>query len=150
MQRVTNCILQHNNHILMLKKPRRGWYAAPGGKMEPGEHIQQSVKREFSEETGLTLIKPELKGVFTFVIKENNQTIREWMMFTFSSYEFDGKLTDYCREGELEWVPLSDVMNKDMAEGDRVIYKHIMNRNDVLYGTFTYTSDDELLSFQVD
>ncbi|WP_343842344.1 8-oxo-dGTP diphosphatase [Salinibacillus aidingensis] len=150
LQRVTNCVLQYEDHILMLKKPRRNWYAAPGGKMEPGEHIQQSVRREFSEETGLTLVDPELKGVFTFVIKEDDQTIDEWMMFTFSGRQYQGTLNEYCREGELEWVPVSDVLNKDMAEGDQVIYKHILNRNDVLYGTFTYTSNDELISFQVD
>ncbi|MRG84732.1 NUDIX hydrolase [Salinibacillus xinjiangensis] len=150
MQRVTNCVLQSDNQILMLKKPRRNWYAAPGGKMEPGENIKQAVKREFKEETDLTLVDPELKGVFTFVIQEDGETVKEWMMFTFACKKYEGKLTDYCREGELEWVPFQDVLTKDMAEGDKTIFDHCMNRDEVLYGTFTYTSDYQLLSLQLD
>src|SRR5690625_6673823 len=109
MQRVTNCILMENEHILMIKKPRRGWYAIPGGKMEIGESVKESVVREYHEETALKLNQPELAGVFTFNIYENEQVVQEWMMFTFKCEAFEGKLTDYCEEGELEWIPF----NKD-------------------------------------
>ncbi|MCY8461779.1 NUDIX hydrolase, partial [Bacillus spizizenii] len=33
MQRVTNCVLQTDDKVLLLQKPRRGWWVAPGGKM---------------------------------------------------------------------------------------------------------------------
>ncbi|MBO8157894.1 MAG: 8-oxo-dGTP diphosphatase [Bacillaceae bacterium] len=147
MKRVTNCILKHNHEILMLKKPRRGWYVAPGGKMEPGETIKQSVVREFYEETGLTLINPELKGTYTFVIKEGNDTVEEWMMFTFYAEQYEGTLRTFSEEGELEWVPVYDVLKKPMAEGDRKIFEHVLGGNeDIMYGSFHYTPEYELLS----
>src|SRR5690625_6605023 len=68
MQRVTNCILINNGHVLLLKKPRRGWYAIPGGKMEQNETIKETVIREFLEETALNIHHPELAGAFTFSI----------------------------------------------------------------------------------
>ncbi|WP_142289537.1 NUDIX domain-containing protein, partial [Gottfriedia luciferensis] len=51
MQRVTHCVLLNENNILLLQKPRRNWWVAPGGKMEPGENIREAVVREYREET---------------------------------------------------------------------------------------------------
>ena len=45
MQRVTNCVLLKNNQVLLLQKPRRGWWVAPGGKMEPGESVRDACIR---------------------------------------------------------------------------------------------------------
>ncbi|KGX86213.1 8-oxo-dGTP diphosphatase [Pontibacillus litoralis] len=147
MQRVTNCILNHQGKMLMLKKPRRGWYVAPGGKMEQGEHIQQAVVREFYEETGLTLQHPQVRGVFTFLMKDEAQgeVMQEWMMFTFYCEDYSGQLLDQSSEGDLEWVELDEVVGKPMAEGDRFYIDHILASRETLYGTFTYTSDFKLL-----
>lgn len=70
VQRVTNCVLQTDDQVLLLQKPRRGWWVAPGGKMESGESVRDSVIREYREETGIYILNPQLKGVFTFIIKE--------------------------------------------------------------------------------
>ncbi|MDC3412268.1 8-oxo-dGTP diphosphatase [Aquibacillus sp. 3ASR75-11] len=152
MQRVTNCILkdESKNQILMLKKPRYGWYVVPGGKMEQGESIKQSVVREFKEETGLDLINPELRGVFTFVVMDQLEIMREWMMFTFICDTSKGALFDYCKEGELEWVPIAEVLDKPMAEGDYFMFKHILANEHLLYGTFIYTPDDRLIDLNLD
>ncbi|MGP4061323.1 8-oxo-dGTP diphosphatase [Halobacillus sp. H74] len=150
MQRVANCILRVNEHVLMLKKPRRGWYVAPGGKMEPGENIKDSVSREFKEETGLSIQNPELKGSFTFIMREEEQTAQEWMMFTFYSTAYSGELLEVSDEGELEWVPVDEVLKKPMAEGDREIFKHILSSDEQVYGTFVYTTDFRLIDQDLD
>lgn len=148
MQRVTNCILINNGHALLLKKPRRGWYAMPGGKMVQGETIRESTVREFREETELNLISPELAGVFTFMIFRDNIIVQEWMMFTFVCTEFTGELTSYCNEGDLEWVPLEKITQLPMAEGDRKIFEHILTSKAVLYGSFSYTEDYDLIALR--
>jgi len=150
MQRVTNCILMNEGHILMIKKPRRGWYAIPGGKMEQGESIKEAAEREFKEETALKIKQPELAGVFTFVIYENKEVIQEWMMFTFKCDSFEGELTHFCDEGELEWVPFHKVANLPMAEGDRRIFNHVLTSKQLLFGTFSYTNNYELIDFRLD
>ncbi|WP_082233412.1 8-oxo-dGTP diphosphatase [Halobacillus massiliensis] len=152
MQRVANCVLRVNNQILMLKKPRRGWYVVPGGKMEAGENIKDSVIREFREETGLHIQEPELKGSFTFIMKDEDTqtTVQEWMMFTFQSTKYEGELLEQSEEGELEWVDVDKVLEKPMAEGDRHIFSHILNREDQLYGTFVYTTDFKLIDKEMD
>ncbi|GEN54373.1 8-oxo-dGTP diphosphatase [Halobacillus faecis] len=150
MQRVANCILKVNDSVLMLKKPRRGWYVAPGGKMEAGENIKDSVVREFKEETGLSIENPELRGSFTFVMREEEKTAQEWMMFTFYSTSYSGTLLDESEEGELEWVPVDEVLQKPMAEGDRRIFKHILSSEEQVYGTFVYTTDFRLIDQDLD
>ena len=64
MQRVTNCVLLKENKVLLLQKPRRGWWVAPGGKMERGESVKDACIREFREETGIYLKNPQHKGDF--------------------------------------------------------------------------------------
>ncbi|GAA0589494.1 8-oxo-dGTP diphosphatase [Virgibacillus siamensis] len=150
MQRVTNCILINNNYILMLKKPRRGWYAIPGGKMEQGESIKESVIREFREETELKLETPELASVFTFTIYNDTVFVQEWMMFTFVCREFSGELTAFCNEGELEWIPFEEINNIPMAEGDRKIFQHVLSSNEPLYGSFVYTENYDLIEYHLD
>ncbi|WP_062354324.1 NUDIX hydrolase [Bacillus kwashiorkori] len=150
MQRVTNCLLIKNNSVLLLQKPRRGWWAIPGGKMEPMETVKEAVIREYWEETAIMVEQPKLTGIYTFLIKENDQIINEWMMFTFISVNGHGEQKEITEEGILKWHNVGDIDQLPMAEGDRFIIKHAVQENDVQYGSFTYTKDYELLSYKLD
>lgn len=150
MQRVTNCVLIRDNQVLMLKKPRRGWWVAPGGKMEPGESVRDSCIREYREETGIYLKSPQLKGIFTFIIKENDQVLSEWMMFTFFATDSDGMGFDESDEGKLEWQQLDQLKNLPMAAGDYHIIDYMIHGKGIIYGTFTYTKDFQLISYRLD
>ncbi len=150
VQRVTNCVLVKNDQVLLLKKPRRGWWVAPGGKMEPGESIRDACIREYREETGIYLKNPAIKGIFTFIMKDGEKVLTEWMMFTFYATESDGVNVDVCEEGELSWHPITDVAQLNMAVGDHHILEYMIQGSGIIYGTFTYTPEFELLSYRLD
>ncbi|QOY36951.1 8-oxo-dGTP diphosphatase [Anaerobacillus isosaccharinicus] len=150
MQRITNCIVKKDRQVLLLQKPSRGWWVAPGGKMESGESIKEAVTREYREETGLEIQNPEIKGVFTIVIKDGAKVLNEWMMFTFLATEISGEMLAVSPEGKLKWQQQEDVKNLPMAPGDVFIFNHILHSNETIYGTFYYTEDFELLSYQLD
>jgi 8-oxo-dGTP diphosphatase len=150
MQRVTNCVLINDNKVLLLQKPRRGWWVAPGGKMEPGESVRDSCVREYREETGIYLKNPQLKGIFTFIMQENEQVLDEWMMFTFIAKDSDGAQFEQSVEGKLEWVPIDKINTLPMAEGDHHILDYMIHGHGIIYGKFTYTKDFKLLRYRLD
>lgn len=150
VQRVTNCILidKKINKALLLKKPRRGWWVAPGGKMESLETITESVTREYKEETGLSIIKPVLRGVFTIVVEDEGRVIDEWMMFTFLAEQYEGELLTTSPEGELEWQEIKYIHTLPKAKGDQVFFDYILSKEDLLVKKFRYTPDYELISHE--
>ncbi|AEH46470.1 putative Nudix hydrolase YvcI [Parageobacillus thermoglucosidasius] len=150
LQRVTNCVLVKDGKVLLLQKPKRGWWVAPGGKMEQGESVREACIREYREETGIYLKNPKLKGVFTIVVKNQEQTVSEWMMFTFFADQFAGENVPYCEEGKLEWHPLETIHQLPMAPGDYHILDYALKGSGVMYGTFIYTEDFDLLSYRLD
>ena len=150
MQRVTNCVLVKDNKILLLQKPRRGWWVAPGGKMEPGESVRDSCIREFREETGIYLKNPGIKGIFTFIMKDGDRVLSEWMMFTFYATEADGINLEESEEGKLAWHEFDDLKNLPMAEGDYHILDYMVQGQGIIYGTFTYTPDFKLIQYRLD
>lgn len=147
MQRITNCILIDGNKVLVLQKPSKGWWVAPGGKMEEGETVKEASVREYKEETGLSVCDPEIAGIFTIVIKDKDIIIDEWMMFTFKSSRYEGIMLEESPEGVLAWKDISEIKNLPMAEGDKYIFNHVLSGSSYpLYGTFEYSKDWKLLA----
>ncbi len=136
--------------ILMLQKPRRGWWVVPGGKMETGESVLEAVKREYREETGLSVIDPKINGIFTIVIKDGETITSEWMLFTFKATQFEGVPLNQSPEGKLAWKKVDEVKSLPMAAGDRFIFEHILYNDEPIYGTFHYTPDFQLLSYRLE
>ncbi len=53
--------------ILLIKRntiPFKGYWALPGGRMDPGETIEQTIVREVKEETGLDVVVVSLIGEY--------------------------------------------------------------------------------------
>jgi 8-oxo-dGTP diphosphatase len=145
VQRIANLLVVQDNQVLLLKKPRRNWYVAPGGKMEAGESILEAAVREFTEETNAEPIGTHLKGVYTMMIEEDGGSIDEWMLFTFVAYGLTGTLFKETNEGVLEWHPVESLAFLPMAEGDRTNLMFAVNQKGMQYGTFHYTPEFQLL-----
>lgn len=139
-----------NNHqVLLLKKPRYGWYAMPGGKMEVGESIQEAVIREVREETGLLLINPKLYSVATMIKESAQSPTNEWMMFTFKADQFSGELVEECSEGELEWIDIAELATIPTAPSDKVIHRAVIELNQQIFASFALDQHDQLINYRV-
>ncbi|MGG0655137.1 NUDIX domain-containing protein [Rummeliibacillus pycnus] len=149
MQRIANLLVKKDDKVLLLKKPRRGWYVAPGGKIESGESIFEAASREFREETGTTAINPHLKGVYTMVIRREEEMVNEWMLFTFLAEDLNGIPYKETREGVLEWHHIEELKTLPMAEGDRTNLLFAVEQAGTQYGTFTYTEEFQLLEEKI-
>ena len=80
------------------RDPNWGGLTFPGGHVEPGESLVDSVVREMQEETGLTIRNPKLCGVKQFPIEGGR-----YIVFLFQTEEFEGELIS-SEEGKMHWV----------------------------------------------
>ena len=107
----------------------RDKYVAPGGKFEDKESPEQCNVREVKEETGLTLLSAQYRGIVTFV---SDKWETEYMHI-FTSSEYTGTLTE-CDEGELVWIDKHELLSMPIWKGDIIFLRLI---NDPLYPFFS-------------
>ena len=112
-----------------------------GGKLEEGESPFDCIRREVTEETGLTLNKLQYRGIITFV---SNIFGTEYMHLFLSS-DFSGKIIDDCDEGKLEWILKDDLKNIPMWEGDKIFLELLEEENRFFSLKLEY-QDDTLIS----
>jgi 8-oxo-dGTP diphosphatase len=96
-----------------------GKYNGLGGKMEPGEDVAACMKREIREEAGLEVLEMRLRGTISW--PGFGKHGEDWLGFVFLVTAFNGHPLRQNREGTLEWVPLTRVINDEipMWPGDR-------------------------------
>lgn len=108
---LTNMCLVENNQgqfVMQLRRPERyAWSGAalPGGHVEPGESLHDSVIREIYEETGLTIEAPRLVGIKHFHTRGDGV---RYLVFLYWTKTFKGELRD-SHEGEVVWVSRCDI-----------------------------------------
>ena len=61
----TLLVLNQENHLLMIKRTDNNRWGVPGGAMELGESLEETVKREVREEIGVDVKDLELFGVYS-------------------------------------------------------------------------------------
>ena len=110
-----------------------------GGHFENGESPDECLLREVKEETGLTLLDYKARGIITFLYGED---VTEYMHL-YTADAFEGELSE-CDEGELVWVPIPEVLNLPIWEGDRIFLKLLDEREDFFSLKLKYDKNDVL------
>ena len=121
MRNTTLCYIEKDGRYLMLHRVKKEndlnkdkWIGV-GGKFEDKESPEECVIRETYEETGLTLLDFDYRGIVTCVSDEWETEY----MHLFVGKEFCGKLKE-CDEGVLEWVEKEKVKELPLWEGDKL------------------------------
>lgn len=110
----TACLVYKDDKYLLQNRTRGDWtgYTFPGGHIEQGEAIVDSVIREVKEETGLTILNPRLCGIKQFPLDEGGR----YLVFLFRADEFTGELCS-SEEGQMKWVAKDDLDKVNLASG---------------------------------
>ena len=133
----TLCLVYRGGEVLLQNRVKNDWrgYALPGGHVEPGESIVQATIREMKEETGLTILQPQLCGVKQFPI-ENGR----YLVFLFKTDKFTGELIS-SEEGEMKWIPLKDLEDYDTVSDLRQLLD-VMLRDNLTEFQYILDGDD--------
>lgn len=119
------CYIIEDGKTLMIdriKEPFKGFLVAPGGKKEEGEAIEDCIKREIVEETGLIIDNPELKVVTTEIGPDNYN----WILFIYVCREYSGGIVE-SDEGKLVWVNIESLKDERLSDIDKEILPYLFS-----------------------
>ena len=150
MSRATSTILTNlcliedtstNKVVLQYRSPERykKWsgYAFPGGHIEEGESLVESVIREVYEETGLTIADPKLVAVKDWEPDEGGR----YIVFCYKATEFTGQLRS-SEEGEVSWVEKDQLEKLDLSY-DMLPLLEVMEDPDLSEFFYRKRTDDD-------
>ena len=133
--------LDNGKVVLQYRSPERykKWsgYAFPGGHIEEGESLAESVIREVYEETGLTIADPKLVAVKDWPLDEGGR----YIVFCYKATEFTGQLRS-SEEGEVSWVEKDQLDQLDLSY-DMLPLLEVMEDPDLSEYYYRKRTDDD-------
>lgn len=117
-------IVQHQDRFLLLKKSSSedvnpNTYDLPGGRVEFGEELDQALKREVREETGLSIEIVKLINAWSTLIKKDLQLVgmTYWCQSKNSDVQISGEhiSAEWLTLDELEVMNLPDWLKEEFA-----------------------------------
>jgi len=118
-------------------------YNGIGGHVEPGETILSAAKREFFEETGLTITDPTLRALITI---DTGHKVGIGL-FVFCGTAGTGELIS-SPEGALEWIDPERVSQLPVVDDLVFLLPKILKNSDpgnLFYGRYRYDQKGKLL-----
>jgi len=117
-------VIIKDGKILLEKRkndPGKGKWSIPGGLVELGESVEQTVIREVREETGLEVEEPEHIDVVDNVIRDENGEIKyHFVIIDYFVKLKGGTMKAMSDAEELRWVTLDEVEQYDLTKTFKV------------------------------
>ena len=125
-------IIIQNGRILIVRRgsePGKGKWSVPGGLVELGETVKQTVVREVKEECGLDVEVDKLIDVVdSMTFDENGKLKYHFVILDFFVKLKGGELKPGNDAKEALWVPLEEVEKYDLTRTFRDFLKRNMEK----------------------
>ena len=101
------CFIYDGNRVLVQEKKgtrHPGGLVFPGGHVEEGESLLNSMIREMKEETGLTIKNPQPCGFKDWIQEDGTR----YIVLLYKTNQFDGELKE-SEEGRVFWLDRNEL-----------------------------------------
>lgn len=106
------CLVYDEKKVLVQEKTGtkyEGGLVFPGGHVEEGESLRDSVIREIREETGLVIKNPQLCGFKDWILEDGTR----YIVLLYKTDQFEGELKN-SREGKVFWLDRNDISSANL------------------------------------
>jgi ADP-ribose pyrophosphatase YjhB (NUDIX family) len=128
---VTAVVTDTAGAILLQRRADNGLWALPGGVVEVGETVAQTIVREVKEETGLDVEPTELVGVYSdprHVIAYADGEVRQQFSLCFAARIVGGGLRGSDESTAVRFVPPAELDTLPMHPAQRLRIAHFLER----------------------
>ena len=119
--------IEKGDSYLMLYRNKKendmneGFYMGVGGHIEERESPEDALLREVREETSLTVLSYQKRGMLYFKNDDYEECIH---LYTVDSYE--GEVSE-CDEGTLSFIKKEDIFSLPQWEGDKIFMRYLLS-----------------------
>lgn len=111
-------VIIEDGRVLLIERgvePSRGKWSVPGGSVEWGERLEDAVKREVREETGLEIEVGEVAGVFDVITSSDDGVGFHYVIADFFAKPVGGVLAPGDDADDARWVRFDELNEYDLT-----------------------------------
>lgn len=145
---LTLCIVQQGSRVLLGLKKRGfgvGRWNGFGGKIRPGETVEQAAGRELEEEAGIVPQSLKSRGLLLFTFEGQEE---EFEVPVFSVTEFTGEIKE-SEEMRPQWFLPTEIPFADMWPDDIHWLPHFLTGKSVR-GYFHFKDPNTILDYELE
>jgi len=123
-------IIVQRNRVLLVERarsPLKGYWSLPGGVLETGELLEDGIKREVPEETGLTVKPVRIVEVFERILRDARGAAEyHYVLIDYLCRVTGGKLAPADDVSRAEWVACNGLSRYKITEGTRPVVERVL------------------------
>ena len=114
-------LIFEDDHVLMAERggePLKGWWSIPGGLVETGERLEEAIRREVREETGLEVRPLGVIEIFERIMRDAAGAAEyHYVLIDYICRACGGSLCAGDDVSRVEWVRRRDLKQLRITEG---------------------------------
>jgi 8-oxo-dGTP pyrophosphatase MutT (NUDIX family) len=123
--------------LLLVHKTDNDLWALPGGGMDVGKSMADTVVREVKEETGIDVAVTGVVGIYTtnpnHVMAYDDGEVRQQCSICFTTHMLGGQLATSSETSEVAWVAPDQLDSLNMHPSMRLWIDHYLERRSAPY-----------------
>ena len=120
-------VVRHNNCFLLVRRanaPSKGRWTVPGGRVKPGETLQQAAQREVLEETGVRVRALEPVQVFDLIERKSDGSLGfHYVIVNLMTIYISGDPAPGSDALEAVWAPINHLEDFNLSRATLELFR---------------------------